>query len=170
MRYLIFVLSLSFVQNAYSETDLVAQRFNKKPAFAVEETARYNEKGEVYYNYVPGGVIGTVVGLGTGHAIQHRWSRRAQIVTAGQLLGLVAIYFGTSSVSIGYSSSYRISRSSSLLSTVGGLTYVAFRIYEIVDVWKKPKSQQNLRFKQKSVAFVPVVEKNYGGFQLMASF
>lgn len=170
MRYLVVVLSLSFVQNAYSETNSVAQYLGEKPAFEVKETTKYKERGEIYYNYVPGAVIGTVLGLGTGHAIQHRWSKRGTLFTIGQLLGLVAIYAGNSSVSIGSSSSFRINRGDSLLSTIGGFTYVVSRIYEIIDVWKKPKSQQNLHFKQKSVAFVPAIGKNYGGLQFLASF
>src|SRR5580704_7326117 len=72
--------------------------------------------------YYGGGIMGTIVGLGVGHAIQERYLSKGWIFTLGEVVGGI--------VSIG-----DVKALGSTVRTLGGFVFISFKIWEIIDVW-----------------------------------
>jgi hypothetical protein len=88
--------------------------------------------------HVGGGLVGTFVGFGIGHAVQGRYIDRGWIFTLGELASMGALVAGVSSC-LQDSISSRGSRSCDDTFIIGGLVgLLGFRIWEIVDVWGGP--------------------------------
>ena len=89
--------------------------------------------------YIGGGVAGTILGFGIGHAVQGRWMEKGWIYTALQPVTLVTSTFlwGLFAVEVGY-------HSFNSLTLIGAATltliFVGSKIWEIVDVWRLPDS------------------------------
>jgi hypothetical protein len=100
-------------------------------------------------SYIVGGVLGTYpIGFGIGHVIQGRWSEQGWIFTAGEAASLGAILAGVSGCI--RDSDFDTDHCSGFNSTliIGGLLgFVGFRVWEIVDVWATPPSQ-NRKYKE----------------------
>jgi hypothetical protein len=93
--------------------------------------------------YVIGGVIGTVVGLGIGQAIQGRYVPTGVIITAGEAASIALLEYGMSDCvaqDIGNAVSNETHNCSSAALTIGLAGFVGLRIWEIVDVWATPPS------------------------------
>ena len=85
--------------------------------------------------YVLGGVVGSYLGLGIGHAIQGRYSfSRGWIFTVGELTLIVIMS------SSAYPCIHGCSGSSGpgLVMNIGIASYISFRIWEAVDLWVAP--------------------------------
>ena len=73
-------------------------------------------------NYATGGVVGTVLGHGIGHAMQKRWKDRGWIFSANQVYGDVFLLLALKTDNLGYL-------------TIGAIPTVTSRLTEIIDVW-----------------------------------
>jgi hypothetical protein len=103
--------------------------------------------------YVVGGVLGTAVGFGLGHAVVGEYGNMGWVFTVGELAGVVVTYVGFYASLFGVTSqcgtgdcedSWLRRHSGSLLAggviamAAGTLTFAALRIWEIIDVWWRP--------------------------------
>ena len=89
--------------------------------------------------YVLGGVVGSYIGLGLGHAIQGRYSSRGWIYTVGEVTSAGLIVVGIFPCGLGSDSSASSASSASCLTfTIGMAGYIAFRAWEAVDLWVAP--------------------------------
>ncbi len=99
--------------------------------------------------YVGGGLVGTVVGLGLGHAIQGRWTNDGWVFTLLEVLSGGAIGAGagwwvyTNKTIEAAADKGNVDTKSQLMSYigpvaltgVGTLLFFSFKVWEIVDVW-----------------------------------
>lgn len=99
--------------------------------------------------YIVGGILGTYpLGFGIGHVVQGRWSEQGWIFTAGEAASLGAALVGIAGCAgRGISGSDDCTDGQSFLIVGGVLGYIGFRIWEIVDVWATPPSQ-NRKYKE----------------------
>ena len=122
-------------RNSVSETGPVVA-----PLPMTEKQRKLLNIGEIDVgSWVGGGLLGTYIGFGLGHAIQGRYSYDGWILTTGEGLGALAFALGISSCDklIGHSS-WECSNSGNTLVAAGITAFVGFRIYEIFDVWFSP--------------------------------
>jgi hypothetical protein len=94
---------------------------------------------------ISGGLLGTILGFGTGHAVQSRYAERGWIFTVGELgtlsaggIGLVSCGddLGGLGCSVGVA--------------VGTLAvFAGFRVWEAIDVWAHPYAH-NRRYRELS--------------------
>jgi hypothetical protein len=106
------------------------------------------DRGEVgETQYIVGGVIGTLFGLGIGQAIEQRYVPTGLIITVGEAASIGMMSAGAAQCvanTIGNSFTYPANQTtqncnSGLLEAGIGL-YVGLRIWEIIDVWATPPS------------------------------
>ena len=97
-----------------------------------------------------GGVVGTLVGYGVGHAVIGEYSHKGWIFTVGEGVGAVVMITAIFSELVDcvdnpgvkcFSHSY-----SSTWAVAGATLYFGFRIWEIVDIWTFPPAH-NKRYK-----------------------
>lgn len=171
----LFTLSfLIFFSSSYANDGFaLRQEAREKNIDLSENDLAMLEIGEISTaRYITGGVLGTYpLGLGIGHAVQGTWDHRGWIFTAGQLTSLAAILIGANECDFSTDSD---SNCNNGLAAAGVLSYLGFRIWEIVDVWsgvpryeakyrslkeyirnKDSKIDQQLPAKPK-VSFIPV--------------
>jgi hypothetical protein len=94
---------------------------------------RLLDRGEyTTFELIGGGALGTFFGLGVGHAVQGRYLERGWIFTAGEL--------GSMGVTIaGVASCADLDRGCNLYLVAGGMVgMLAFRTWEVIDVWAAP--------------------------------
>ncbi len=108
---------------------------------SVSALAKEGRTEVVTGRYVTGGVIGSVIGFGIGHAIQGRYgSDRGWIFTTGEAAGFTLAIAGigrqscTDTTSYNYNSNCDRSSANSLIA-VGFLTMLGFHVWEVVDLW-----------------------------------
>lgn len=135
--------------------------------------------------YVAGGVLGSVVGFGFGHAIQGRYLPFGVIYTITEpLVGLMTVsaFAASFGASFGYgladlggnlseneNQAYRARIISAyVFLSVSLLTLVGIRIYEIFDLWAMPPIHNQIisQAPEKSVAIFPVLLPNYAGLSV----
>jgi hypothetical protein len=116
------------------------------------------ERGEISTtSHVAGGVAGTVIGLGIGHAIQGRYWSRGLIFTVGEpvLAGLFVVAASESSTH----PSHGASDKSYALVLATGLALLGLRAWQINDIWTTPpehnRRYQLLKARQKGVDVSP---------------
>jgi len=81
-------------------------------------------------NYIAGGIVGTIVGFGIGHAIQHRYNEMGWIFTISDTVSVGAIIAGSligSPRPLG-----------TFLWVSGVLLLVGFRVWQAIDLWVVP--------------------------------
>lgn len=145
MRLLLPCILLILSITAFANSELIYEA-KKKNIDLTEKDKTTLEIGEISTTrYIIGGVLGTYpIGLGIGHAVQGRWSEQGQIFTWGELgsLGLVvAGAVGCVDESADGDDDWTCSSLESALVLTGVIGFVGFRIWEIVDVWATPPSQ-----------------------------
>lgn len=97
--------------------------------------------------YITGGVLGSILGFGIGHAVQGRWQQKGYIFTIGQSAGLLAFTTGFAQClkdnSENTATDCSSSQKSLMLAGYGAM--IGFHIWEIVDVWTgaRPVSQES---------------------------
>ncbi len=101
---------------------------------------------------VGGGLLGTLVGFGTGHAAQGRWKDTGWIYTAGEGSAVAAVAIGVPSCTAAHDDddSFLWSKEASCVLAVGGIAggvWLLFRIAETIDVWAHPQIH-NRRFRK----------------------
>ena len=86
--------------------------------------------------YVTGGVIGSVFGLGIGHAIQGRYIPLGLVFTLGEAAGYAAFFadtkFGTTNT--GLVTSVRAT-SIGTIGAIGLVVVTGLHIWEVIDLW-----------------------------------
>lgn len=120
-------------------------------------------RGEItQFQYIAGGIVGTYpIGLGVGHAIQGRYLEKGWIFTVGEVGSLLAFVAGVGDCWDSYNSRYRTCEGG--LAVAGIVGYVAFRIWEIVDVWAAPPEHNRrlleikARLERGSMSFKPAL-------------
>lgn len=97
--------------------------------------------------HIGGGVVGTFLGFGIGHAVQGRFSDDGVTFLVGELASMGGLFLGAADC-VGPSG--RCARGLALVS-ISALAFVGFRIWEIVDVWAEPPrlNRQYQRVKDK---------------------
>jgi hypothetical protein len=105
------------------------------------------DNGEISeQRYISGGAVGSVIGLGIGHAIQGRYSEKGWIFTAGELGSVVVLVAGASECTVGVLEGTGCATGAGLM--LGGyLGFFGFKIWEIVDLWATPP-ELNRRYHQ----------------------
>ncbi len=98
-------------------------------------------------NYVTGGVVGTIFGLGIGQAINGNYGTTGWIFTVTEVVGTGMFWSGIglgivggifNSVTKGPASGAQTAAAGLGLTIAGALVYTAFRIWDIVDLWETP--------------------------------
>jgi hypothetical protein len=89
-----------------------------------------DRKPVVMGKYIAGGVVGSAVGFGIGHAIQGRYGERGWIFSVTEGVGAL---LATSSLlsCMGYQSN----QCNSSTGSTGLAIFMGFHIWEVVDVW-----------------------------------
>jgi hypothetical protein len=131
MKYLFFILLFSF-------TSLQAQELSaeEKQTLSVGEVTSQE--------HVVGGILGIYPGFGLGHVVQDRWSEKGYIFTAGQLGSLAVLTLGVGSClgsTIQNSPNNQKESCNNALVVVGAISFLGFKIWEIVDIWAGPAIQ-----------------------------
>lgn len=134
MKYfLVIIICLSTAAFAKNREDFNAYEVIKQ---AKEQNIELSKKDKEILQigrvstirYIGGGVVGTYIGFGSGHSIQGTWDHKGWIFTAG---GLGSLAYTASQAPSCFRGDNVCSDSFGL-----GLTLVvAFRIWEIFDVW-----------------------------------
>lgn len=123
--------------------------------------------------YYSGGIIGTVLGFGLGHIAQKRWKNDGKVFTLGEAVS-VEVLLGTGRCTSKDASLKSCSKSSKLLYNSGLVSFIGFKVWEIIDLWnvdfnkKSDKNDQALPAAQ--LSFVPVVSTGAGGFFLNLTY
>ena len=98
-----------------------------------------------------GGVFGTVIGYGIGHAMQGRWIKTGWIHTTFQVSGLAILIGGY----IGLFPAFSAKTSY----IIGSVVFVGSKIWEIVDLWNVPSSMKVVS--QKGLYMAPTLYSQY---------
>lgn len=145
MRLVLVLLFAILSLQAFAESndDVLHLEAEKKGIKLSEEDKKVLRIGEIStVRYVTGGLLGTYpVGLGIGHAIQGRYRDTGYIFTAGELAsaGVVIVgALGCLSRPDTSNGTWECSNVDEFLIVGGIVSYIGFRIWEIVDVWAVP--------------------------------
>lgn len=101
--------------------------------------------------YIAGGIVGSAVGYGIGHAIQGRYSDKGWIFTAGEVAGTLVLISGMRTCTTYNFFEFRNCDQGQI--NLGFGIFLGFHIWEIVDVWTgaRPRSSED----SPSTYFVP---------------
>lgn len=115
--------------------------------------------------YITGGVIGSIVGFGVGHAIVGEYSTMGWVFTMSQSLSLGVPILAAVVMAIIYWDGSANGTVDQLITTWGGFLWTgialwaAFRIWEIVDLWVRPRSRliraSDLKIKKDAIPTTP---------------
>ena len=131
--------------------------------------------------YIASGILGTIPGFGLGHAIQGRWKDKGWIFSAGETLGAGLMIASGSSCMGGSMMEDNNDRNGSggniALANPGMVTYLGFKVWEIVDIWTYPPAH-NKRLKeiesaksiQTSIFMAPILDQRSSGLALHLKF
>jgi hypothetical protein len=133
-------------------------------AFGANETAPKQDTVIHEAQYVGGGLVGTLIGFGTGHAIQERYLNKGLIFTLGEFgTQLFAAACFTSGCPDGL-----------FLASFAG--FIGLRIWEIVDVWMIRSSGVRVADSSESpevtLTYVPLIRDGHmtSGLRLTYAF
>jgi hypothetical protein len=115
------------------------------PSFAEESGSTRMSKTR----YTLGGILGIYPGFGIGHAVQGRWGEDGWKMTVGELAGVSLIAVGALECmgdSLEDAASGHKSNCNSDLLTAGVVTFLVFKVWELVDVWATPVSRNMIAF------------------------
>ena len=112
-----------------------------QPAFQLASMAN-SEIVITNRQYIAGGILGIIPGLGVGHAIQNRWRKTGWIFTTAPLaIALITVLTSDSKIT------------STTIPIPSRLAIIAFRIWEIIDVWAPPSYVKIVGEKEKQKPF-----------------
>lgn len=118
-------------------------------------------------DYVPGGLLGSFVGFGIGHAYQGRWWRDGgMFYTFSQLGGIALLSYGS------YCSNHRDKCFANLGFITGTVLLISSRVSEIFSVWELNKSHYRLVSSKPKLPFsvMPLLDGKRMGLQLALLF
>lgn len=127
-------------------------------AYAQQEPGEDGDSGRVPVptgKYITGGVLGSTIGFGIGHAVQGRYGDKGWIFTAGEAAGLTAMVAGLASCKDETQSDGSKEKKCSQdgLIGLGAAALIGFHIWEIVDAWTGARPVDNM-----SMILVPDAE------------
>lgn len=100
---------------------------------------------------VGGGLLGTLIGFGTGHAAQDRWRDTGWIYTTGESVSFLGALIGGAACPNGGDDDDKLFPDNIecvvTVFAVGGGVFLGFRIAEMIDVWAHPQIH-NRRFRE----------------------
>ncbi len=96
--------------------------------------------------YVNGAILGTVIGYGTGHAVQKRYRDIGWIFTAGDAT-FTALSVVTAGICVANQIQHHDCHQQEAISYVASGSLIAFRTWEIVDLWATPAAKRR-KFEQ----------------------
>lgn len=138
--------------------------------------------------YVTGGIVGSVIGLGIGHAINGTYGKRGWIFTAsevaslGLLVGGLAVTLTKSGVAeapygSGEEHYSTVDPAGPVMFIAGAVAYGALRVWEAVDLWVSPEvvsrervARPRRRRSSSRVALAPVVSSHVYGLGAKLTF
>lgn len=177
----IVILFLS-ISNAYAvlEEESIKKLVDTKQLTLTTEEFKILNEGELgTTRYVIGGVVGTGIGLGLGHAIEGRWSEMGWIFTTGELA--LSYLTATTAASCILSFGRHEKSCDNMALAYGG--YYALRVWEAVDVWRggyiKKTNYENLSNKvegeikaapKSTLNISPMLSSKLVGFNLLYTF
>lgn len=88
--------------------------------------------------YITGGILGSALGLGIGHAVQGRYQERGWIFTATQAAGAAMLIAGCNNPKDRDGDGDKECKNGGL-SVVGLGVLIGFRVWEVVDVWSQAR-------------------------------
>lgn len=149
MRFFFLVFAL-FIASLAAHADPLIYEAKSKNIDLTEKDREVLSIGHINdTKYIVGGILGTYpLGFGLGHVVQGRWSEHGWIFTAGEAGTLAAAIVGAAGCI--RDSDFESDECSTLNSAlvIGGIIgFIGFRIWEIVDVWAVPPSQ-NRKYKE----------------------
>jgi hypothetical protein len=137
--FLNFVLLFSTISSAFAiDAQIELPKKVNLNGLSTDEIAVY-QHGEIGTGaLIGGGLLGTLVGLGTGHIVYGKYGSKGWIFTVGEL-GSVAVMVAGATSSMNCLFDAKASCSNSLAALMfGEIAYFGFRIWEIIDVWTLP--------------------------------
>lgn len=135
-------LCLNFYLATSFGLTLVARADEQMPT-STEDDKSILDRGEISNDtQLVSGLVGTFVGFGLGQAVQHRYWPTGALITVGEAASLGVLIAGaancTNNSTLFNSPNGSLCGKSDGLITAGALGYLAFRIWEILDVWIAP--------------------------------
>lgn len=115
----------------------------------VERKAKSEEKPPLSKGrYIGAGILGSVVGLGSGHALVGEYKTVGWIFTTAEILSLVGLPLLSALVLAAIAWDGSIAATGDRLISIwsgffyaGVILFFGFRIWQIVDIWKRPHSR-----------------------------
>lgn len=133
-------------------------------------------------DYALGGILGTIIGFGSGHAVQGRWRQDGQIYTYTQLAGLAATAYslfcsfrsssGPRRIDEPPRRSYPLCDSFLIMMGLGGATLLISRIAEVASVWGPSVFRYRVVTARAKLplSVVPLLNSRQAGLQLAWAF
>jgi hypothetical protein len=112
-----------------------------------KQDRRILKRGEIVQGrYIGGGITGSIVGFGIGHAIQGRYPERGWIFTVGEGVGITMFYVGILAC---FGDAINGQSCTPPVALIGGglIAFVGFHIWEVIDLWVVPP-QANRRYRE----------------------
>ncbi|MFZ3229510.1 MAG: hypothetical protein WA160_04845 [Pseudobdellovibrio sp.] len=99
-----------------------------------------NQDGKVEVStgkYITGGILGSVIGFGIGHAVQGRYAEKGLLFSVGEAVGFTLVISGAVKCidEKDKSTNKECSSSANSQILIGGVAMLGLHIWEIVDVW-----------------------------------
>lgn len=135
--------------------------------------------------YIAGGLVGTFLGFGIGHGISGIWKKTGWIFTFGEIAAYGLMFGGAASAAgnlVDVFSSEEGEEDIGVLGPslliAGGVSLLALHIWEIVDIWTRPKTysdvdrtpQQAPRYSVAPLIAPALGQGSAGAFGLTAAF
>jgi len=89
---------------------------------------------------IGGGLAGTFLGLGIGHAVYGKYTSKGWIFTVGELGSFTIMALGVSQIGECFWGSSSGCSNAAGTYVVGAIAFLGFRIWELIDVWTLPSS------------------------------
>jgi hypothetical protein len=147
LTVLFLFLGLSFSDLLKANDYYEAHKFDLS-LLTPEERSVFSEGYIPQGRYIAGGLVGTFLGLGLGHAVVGKYGEMGWVFTVGELAALTLVGFGMAQglgdIFTCWGSGCNNEASSGFgLMTAGMLAFYAFRLWEVIDVWVRPNSHNS---------------------------
>jgi hypothetical protein len=141
MKYILLFSVLVYTSLAMAASDHQAEVHR---GYLTKDDQKILNRGEISDGkYISGGILGSIVGFGSGHAVQRRYLFKGMIFTIGEGAGLLTflVFGGGQGCAPSGNSNYPNSSSCSedQVMQIFGLAVIAgFKIWEMIDLWVMP--------------------------------
>lgn len=98
--------------------------------------------------YIAGGAMGILLGIGIGHAVQGRYSERGWIFTVSQIGSGIAL-------------GYYLAAENEPFVIISAISLIGFRIWELIDVWWLPSTYKVTSKKENTFSISPALLYSY---------